>query len=82
MVVGMTDIAEQHDSHVAVANKLFRDCGFTLAAMQYPRSPDALAAIKRANGLPADAKVPVAWGYFPNAHMRDNWQRYYGEKSQ
>lgn len=72
------DDLEPHDAHVVAATKIFRDCGFTLAAMQYPRRGDALAALKRANGLPADAKVPVAWNYFPNARMRDNWQKYYG----
>ncbi|NVD45549.1 hypothetical protein [Qipengyuania atrilutea] len=68
-----------HDAHVQAATKLFRDCGFTLHAMQFPRSPEALVGLKRFNGLADDAKVPFAWGYHPNAYMRDNWQRYYGE---
>ena len=68
---------EPHDAHVIAATKLFRDCGFTLAAMQYPRSPEALTGLKRFNGLPDDAKVPVAWHYHPNAYMRDNWRKYY-----
>jgi hypothetical protein len=66
------------DAHVCAARKLFRDCGFTLAAMQFPRPAEALTALKRFNGLPDDAKVPPAWHYFPNAHMRDNWRQYYG----
>lgn len=73
----MTD-PEPHDSHIQLAHRTFRDCGFTLAAMQYKRPPEALAALKRFNGLAATAKVPFAWGYFPNAYMRDNWRRYYG----
>ena len=66
------------DAHVQVANKVFRDCGFSLAAMQLKRPLDALIGLKRFNGLSADAKVPFAWSYFPNAYMRDNWQQYYG----
>lgn len=64
---------EEPNAHVVFATKLFRDCGFTLAAMEFPRSPEALTALKRVNGLTDDAKVPFAWGYFPNAWMRDNW---------
>lgn len=62
---------EPHDAHVQAATKLFRDCGFTLAAMAYPRSPASLAALKRWNGLAEDAKVPVAWHYHPNPWCRD-----------
>lgn len=47
-------------------------------ATQYPRPPIALIALKRFNGLADDAPVPPAWGYFPNAWMRDNWQALYG----
>jgi hypothetical protein len=68
---------EPHDSHVQLATKLFRSCGFTLAALQYPRCAEALSALKKANGLADNQTAPVAWGYFPNAHMRDNWRRYY-----
>jgi hypothetical protein len=66
-------IDEPHDAHVRAATKLFRDCGFTLDAMQYPRPPEALTALKRFNGLPDDAKVPVAWHYHPNAWCARKW---------
>ena len=66
-------MTEQHDAHVAQANKVFRDCGFTLAAMQFPRPLEALTALKRFNGLADDAKVPFAWGYHPNKWCRDRW---------
>ena len=69
---------EPHDAHVVQATKLFRDCGFTLAAMQFPRCADALAGLRRFNRVPEGHPVPVAWNYFPNAYMRDNWRRYYG----
>ena len=69
--------AGPYDAHVVLANKVFRDCGFTLAAMQFPRCHDALVALKRVNGLKADAKVPFAWGFFPNQWMRDNWKELY-----
>lgn len=68
---------EPHDAHVILANKRFRDCGFTLAAMQYPRPVEALNALKAFNGLKPEAKVPHAWGYFPNPFCRDNWRMMY-----
>lgn len=71
--------AEPHDAHVEAAKALFRASGFTLAAMQHKRCPEAIAGLKRFNGLPEGAKVPFAWGYFPNEHMRDNWRKYYGD---
>jgi tagatose-1,6-bisphosphate aldolase len=63
-----------HDAHVRAATKLFRDCGFTLLAMQFPRSGDALAALKRFNGLTDTSPVPFAWGYHPNKWCRDHWE--------
>jgi len=62
-----------HDAHVMLANKLFRDAGYTLAAMRYPRPADALVALKAHNGLAPDAKVPFAWNYHPNVYLRDRW---------
>ncbi|MCR4297228.1 MAG: hypothetical protein NUV75_00535 [Gallionella sp.] len=64
---------EQHDAHVQLAHKAFRDCGFTIAAMQYPRPPEALNALKAFNGLPPDAAVPFAWGYHPNEWCAKKW---------
>lgn len=69
---------EPYDAHVAQAVKVFRDCGFTLAAMEFKRPPDALAGLKRFNGVPEQMESPLAWNYFPNRYMRDNWRRYYG----
>jgi hypothetical protein len=65
-----------HDAHVTAAHKVFRDVGFTLAAMQYKRPPEALAALKRFNGVSNDYSPPFAWAYFPNAWCRDNWRKY------
>jgi len=67
-----------YDAHVVLANKLFRDCGFSLAAMQWPRSPAAIDALRRFNGAPDGWKHPFAWGYFPNPAMRDYWARRLG----
>ena len=64
---------EPHDAHVRQASKLFRDCGYTLAAMRYPAPPEAVIALKRFNGLADAAPVPVAWTYHPNAWLRDRW---------
>lgn len=66
-------IEEPHDAHVQVANALFRKAGFTLAAMQFPRPHESLIALKRFNGLPADAHVPLAWHYHPNAWCARRW---------
>lgn len=66
-------MTQLHDAHVIAATKQFRDCGFTLAAMQYRRPVDALVALKRFNGLADDAAVPFAWGFHPNAWCRDRW---------
>ncbi|HLP68340.1 MAG TPA: hypothetical protein VK181_12560 [Rhizobium sp.] len=70
---------EPHHAHIEAAHKVFRDCGFTLAAMQYPRSAEALEGLRRFNKVPATWQHPFAWGYFPNEHMRDNWRTYYGD---
>ena len=74
----MSEGKDPHHSHIDLANKVFRDCGFSIAAMQYPRSPEALVGLKRFNGLKDDVKTPFAWGYFPNSYVRDNWAKYYG----
>lgn len=59
----------------------FRAAGFTAAAAAFPRPPEAIEALRRFNGVPADVPNPKAWEFFPNEHMRDNWQRYYGDKT-
>lgn len=65
-------VEEPHDAHVQLANGLFRSAGFTLAAMQYPRSEQSLLALKRFNGVPDAMKPPVAWHYHPNTWCRDH----------
>ena len=62
-----------NDAHVVHATKLFRDCGFTIAAMQYKRPPEALTALKQFNGLPDDYNAPVAWNYHPNEWCARRW---------
>jgi hypothetical protein len=74
---GQETVPEPHDAHVTAAHKVFRDCGFTLAAMQFPRPPEALSGLKHFNRVADDWKHPFAWNYFPNAYMRDNWRKYY-----
>jgi hypothetical protein len=64
---------EPHDAHVQAATKQFRDCGFSLAAMQYKRPPEALAALRAFNGVPEGWQHPFAWNYHPNAWCRDRW---------
>jgi hypothetical protein len=56
----------------------FRAAGMTADAVNYPKPPAALIALKRFNGLRDDAPVPAAWHYFPNAWMCDNWRTLYG----
>lgn len=69
----MNDDLVPHDAHVQVATAIFRKAGFTLAAMQFPRPPESLIALKRFNGLPDDAQVPTAWHYHPNAYCARRW---------
>ena len=69
----MANEEEPHDTHVQAAHKLFRDCGFTLAAMQYKRSPEAIAALRAFNRAPDSWQHPLGWEYFPNAWCRDYW---------
>ncbi len=69
---------EPQDAHVQLANKIFRDVGFSLAAMQFKREPAALEGIKRFNRVPDNWKHPFAWNYHPNIYMRNNWRKYYG----
>jgi hypothetical protein len=64
---------EQHDAHAVAATKQFRDVGFTLAAMQFPRPPESLEALRRFNNVPDGWKHPFAWGYYPNEYCRDFW---------
>jgi hypothetical protein len=63
-----------HDAHVQDAIKVFRDCGFTLSAMQYKRQPEALEELKRFNGVPEGMKVPFAWNYHPNEWSARQWE--------
>ena len=78
-IIALEEENARRDAHVQAASAVFRSCGFTLAAMQYKRPADALEALRRFNGVPAGVKTPFAWGYFPNAYMRDNWRSLYGE---
>lgn len=55
----------------------FRKAGYTEHAHSYPRPPEAVIALKRANGLADDAPYPPVWDYFPNAWCRDNWRDLY-----
>ncbi len=73
----MGEDRENADAHVILANKIFRAAGFSLTAMQFPRSEEALKGLLRFNRAPVGFKEPFAWRYFPNAYMRDNWQKYY-----
>ena len=75
----MSDPAE-HDAHVQLAHKLFRDVGFTIEAMQFPRSPEALDALRKLNNVPAGWVEPVGWRYHPNAWSRDNWKTHLATK--
>lgn len=67
----LDDRPEPHDAHVEAAKAVFRASGFTLAAMQFKRSADALLALKRFNGVPEDMKVPFAWKYHPNKWLAE-----------
>jgi len=65
---------EAHEAHVALASKTFRDVGFTLAAMQWKRTPEALQALRDFNGVPENWLHPFAWGYHPNEYRARFWE--------
>lgn len=69
----MIEPPEPHDAHVQAASKEFRDCGFTLAAMEFKRPPEALQALRDYNRAPADWKHPFAWNYHPNEWCAHRW---------
>lgn len=64
---------EPHDAHVQAAHKVFRDCGFSLAAMAFKRPPEALAALRAFNRVPDGWQHPFAWGYHPNEWCARRW---------
>lgn len=66
-----------YDAHVQLAHKTFRDVGFTLHAIQFPRSPEALAALRKFNRVPDNWQHPFAWGYHPDEWSRDHWKEYF-----
>ena len=54
----------------------FRAAGFTVKALQYPRSEAALRALCAFNGLDLDRhNIPRAWAYYPNEGMREFWAK-------
>lgn len=67
-----------NDHHVLAANKLFRDAGVTIAAMQWPMCDEGIAAIRRFNRLPDHVPTPFAWRYWPNQWCADNWRKTHG----
>lgn len=73
---------EPHHAHITQARKLFRGCGFDLSAMQHPKSDEAMAAFRRYLRVGPQVKLPLPYHYFPNAHMRDNYEVYYGRVEQ
>lgn len=54
----------------------FRAIGFTIAAAQFPRTPESLFWLIRFNGAdPYRWTPPGAWWFSPNAWMLDYTQR-------
>jgi hypothetical protein len=76
---GVIEEPPSQDAHVVAANKVFRDVGFTLAAIQWPRPLEALAALRKFNRVPDTWVEPFGWRYFPNEWLRDNWRLTYPE---
>ena len=67
------DLPLPHDAHVQAARQEFRDCGFTIHAMQFKRSPEALAALRAYNRVPGSWQHPFAWKYHPNEWCARRW---------
>lgn len=70
----MTDEPEPYDAHIRAAAKVFRDVGFTLAAMQWKRGPREIAMLREFNNVPAATPTPRGWLYYPNAAMKAFWE--------
>ena len=70
----MIEEPEPHDAHVVLANQVFRDCGFTLNAMQFRRPPEALEALRKFNRVPDGWQHPFAWNYHPNEWCARRWR--------
>lgn len=64
-----------HDAHVVFTKKLFRDVGFDISAMCFPRSPEALEALRTYNRVPETWVHPWAWNYHPNQWCKDHWEQ-------
>lgn len=73
----MTEEPAPHDAHVIAADRLFRGAGITIAAMAHPRCADALAAIRRFNGLPDGLPEPFTMRFHPNEWCAANWRKVY-----
>lgn len=52
----------------------FRAVGYTKKAANFPLSQRALEALCAYNGVTVE-RAPEAWGYAPNAAMRDYWEK-------
>lgn len=61
-------------AYVAGEIRAVRDAGFAEAALAYPRSREGLIALCAFNGIRPE-QAPRGWHYWPNAAMRDAWER-------
>jgi len=61
-------------SKLATELKAVRDAGFTEQALRYPRSEKGLIALCAFNNIKPEF-APRGWRYWPNAAMRDAWER-------
>lgn len=69
-LVGEGEELSVYDLHVQQTSKVFRDAGFTMAAIQYPLSATGVAWVLAFNRAPAGWTPPHGWRYAPNPAMR------------
>lgn len=61
-------------AHVMAEAHYCREAGFTIEALNYPRSPDGLAALCAFNGIKPE-QAPRGWNYWPNVSTKKAWER-------
>jgi hypothetical protein len=61
-------------AYVAGELQAVRDCGFTVEALNYPRSQEGLIALCAFNGIKPE-QAPRGWRYWPNKGMKNCWER-------
>jgi hypothetical protein len=61
-------------AHIMREAHAVREAGFTIDALNYPRSREGLIALCAFNGIKPE-QAPRGWHYWPNPQMKKSWER-------